>query len=364
MIIDIRGTNTTNKGAQLMLEAICSRLGDSCEFSVSPTTTEVSVRHRLGVHQVLRYPLAPKLTATAGRLVPARVRARRRLVADSEIDGVLDASGFHYTDQLPTAFARAEALAGRSWVRRGIPKVLLPQAFGPFEKPNTRRWSREALAQADLVFVRDRVSENYVRALDIDTPIVRSPDFTIGMKPASVAPVCDQPFLALVPNKKLFTHGRLQREEYLQILGRFSAAAKANGLASVVIAHEETDHPTARALADRIGAPLIQDPDPLVLKGVLGQATAAVASRFHAVVGCVSQSVPTLALGWSHKYHELLKDFGVPERLVNPDTDPASAIENLLADEAGHTRQKEQLPLLLEKVDAMWERTIDTLTAG
>jgi len=81
-------------------------------------------------------------------------------------------------------------------------------------------------------------------------------------------------------------------------------------------------------------------------------------------VGCVSQSVPTLALGWSHKYHELLKDFGVPERLVNPDTDPASAIENLLADEAGHTRQKEQLPLLLEKVDAMWERTIDTLTAG
>jgi polysaccharide pyruvyl transferase WcaK-like protein len=364
VIIDIRGTNTTNKGAQLMLEAICSRLGDTYEFSVSPTTTDAAVRRRLGLHLVLRYPLAPKLTATAGELVPARVRARQRLVTDAEIGGVLDASGFHYTDQLPTAFARSEALAGRSWLRRGVPKVLLPQAFGPFEKSGTRRWSREALAQANLVFVRDRVSEKYVRALDVDTPIVRSPDFTIGMKPATVEPVCDQPFLALVPNKKLFTHGRLKREEYLQILSRFGEAAKANGLASVVVEHEETDHPTARELADRIGAPLFRDPDPLVLKGVLGQATAAVASRFHAVVGCVSQSVPTLALGWSHKYHELLDDFGVPERLVNPDTDPAAAITNLLADEAGNARQKAQLPVLLEKVDAMWERTVDTLAGA
>jgi polysaccharide pyruvyl transferase WcaK-like protein len=126
--------------------------------------------------------------------------------------------------------------------------------------------------------------------------------------------------------------------------------------------HEENDHDVARELADRIGAPLFSDADPLVLKAALGQASAAVASRFHAVVGCLSQSVPTLAFGWSHKYRELLDDFGVADWVVTPGTDPQAAITALLSDSAGSTRQKERLQELVDKVELMWERTIDTLT--
>src|SRR6185312_12573382 len=147
----------------------------------------------------------------------------------------------------------------------------------------------------------DRVSEGYVRQLSVSTTIVRSPDFTLGLTPPTIDLICDQPFLAIVPNTKLFTHGGLDRPRYVKLLAAFSAAAEANGLRSVVIVHEETDLGIARELADRIGAPLFSDADPLVLKAALGQAAAAVASRFHAVVGCLSQSVPTLAFGWSHK---------------------------------------------------------------
>lgn len=362
MIVDIRGTNTQNKGAQLMLEAIVARLGDHFEFSVSPGTIAPAVRRRLALHQTLRHPLSPKVSSALGALVPQSLRTRHALITDAEVGGVLDASGFHYTDQLPTAFARSEALAGRAWARRNVPKVVLPQAFGPFEKSSTRRWTREALGQADLVFVRDRVSEKFIRALDCGTEIVHSPDFTIGMTPAQVKPVSDQPFLALVPNKKMFTHGPLDRAGYLEVLTEFVAAGRAHGLSPLIVLHEEADRPTARELAARTDAPVFDDPDPLVLKAVLGQATAAVASRFHAVVGCVSQSVPTLALGWSHKYRELLDDFAVPDRLITPDTDPRAALSRLLTDDAGTARQRDQLPVLVDKVDAMWRRTIDTLT--
>lgn len=362
MIVDIRGTNTRNKGAQLMLEAICLRLGSQFELSLPPAATDYGVRAKLGLRQTLYEPMLPRLSSLLSNAVPARIRTDYGLTADREIGGVLDASGFHYTDQFDVALPRREALAGRSWVRRGVPKVLMPQAFGPFENPQTRRWTREALEQARLVFVRDGVSEGYVRQLNISTTTVRSPDFTIGLKPPSIDLVCDQPFLAIVPNTKLFTHGDLDRRRYVELLSTFSSAAKANGLTSMVVVHEETDQDIARELADAIGAPLFSNADPLVLKAALGQASAAVASRFHAVVGCLSQSVPTLAFGWSHKYRELLDDFGVAERLVTPETDPKAAVTHLLSDNAGNTRQKDRLPVLIEKVDEMWQQTIEALT--
>jgi Polysaccharide pyruvyl transferase len=346
VIVDIRGTNTQNKGAQLMLQAICARIGDQFELSVPPQMTDRAVRAKLGLRQTLCDPDAPRWTSTVGNAVPARIRSTFGLTSDHDIDGILDASGFRFTDQFPVAYPRRDALVGRRYARRGIPKVLMPQAFGPFEKPAMRRWTREVLEQADLVFVRDRVSEQHVRALDVGTRIVRSPDFTIGLKPAAIAPVSDRPFLALVPNTKLFTHSGLDRAGYVGLLAGFSDAAKSNGLTSVVVVHEESDHDTARELADRIGAPVFSDEDPLVLKAALGQATAAVASRFHAVVGCVSQSVPTLALGWSHKYRELLDDFGVADRLITPESDARTAITRILADDAGTTRQQDLLPEL------------------
>jgi hypothetical protein len=362
VIVDIRGTNTRNKGAQLMLQAICSRLGGQFELSLPPAYTDYAVRSKLALRQTLYEPALPRLSSLLSNAVPARVRTDYGLTCDREIGGVLDASGFHYTDQFDVALPRREALAGRAWARRGVPKILMPQAFGPFENPATRRWTREALEQASLVFVRDCVSENYVRQLNLGTTTVRSPDFTIGVTPPTIDPVSDQPFLALVTNTKLFTHGGLDRTGYLDLLAGFSGAAKANGLTSVVVVHEETDHGVARELADRIGAPLFTDADPLVLKAALGQASAAVASRYHAVVGCLSQSVPTLAFGWSHKYRELLHDFGVADRVVTPETDPDAAITGLLSDSAGTTRQKERLQELIDKVELMWDRTIDTLT--
>lgn len=363
MIVDIRGTNTRNKGAQLMLEVICAQIGDKFELTHPPFGTDYHVRARLGLRQTLYEPVFPRLSSLLGNAAPGRIRREYGLVSNGEIGGVLDASGFLYTDQFDVSLPRREALVGREWARRGVRKIMLPQAFGPFDHPGTRRWSREALEQAGLIFVRDRVSEGHLRGLGITTPVVRSPDFTIGAKPAEIEPICDRPFVALVPNNKLFTHGKFDRQQYVNLFVAYEAAAEANGLTSVVVVHEETDRGVADEIARRIDAPVFEHPDPLVLKSALGQASAAVASRFHAVVGCLSQAVPTLALGWSHKYRELLDDFGVADRLVTSDTSPQAAFDRLLADAAGTARQKDRIPEIVAQVDAMWDRTIEMLNA-
>jgi len=38
-----------------------------------------------------------------------------------------------------------------------------------------------------------------------------------------------------------------------------------------------------------------------------------VSSRFHGLISALSAAVPALACGWSHKYAELMSDYGCPE---------------------------------------------------
>jgi polysaccharide pyruvyl transferase WcaK-like protein len=44
---------------------------------------------------------------------------------------------------------------------------------------------------------------------------------------------------------------------------------------------------------------------------ILSHCAMVIGSRFHVLVLGLSASVPVVALGWSHKYEELLADFGL-----------------------------------------------------
>jgi polysaccharide pyruvyl transferase WcaK-like protein len=54
-----------------------------------------------------------------------------------------------------------------------------------------------------------------------------------------------------------------------------------------------------------------------VIKGVIRECDVLVAARYHSIIAALSVGVPVVALGWHHKYVEVLRLFAQEENLCD-----------------------------------------------
>ncbi len=325
MIVEIRGVGFRNKGAELMLHAVAEQAArwPGVALAVNPSAGSYRERAAVGLLQKLAPGRLGPLAGAAGRVLPRAVRAAYGIVAEGEIGAVLDASGFAYSDQWGPAASERLASQARRWRRQGKRTVLLPQAFGPFRDPRTRDAFRRALDEVDLVFARDDSSAAHLAELGAGRArVAQSPDFTVAVKgriPEGFDPAPGR--VAIIPNYRMIDKGRAgSGPAYRALLAGTAAHLLARGYRPFLLVH---DSGSDRELADEVradaggGVEVLHEPDPRALKGILGSCHAVVASRFHALVGALTQGVPSLATGWSHKYEELFAEFGCPEALCD-----------------------------------------------
>lgn len=348
-MIEARPGSFINKGGELMMLAIVEELGDDADLAVEPWIAPYPDRARLGLFQKLWVRRLGPAAALPATVLPRALGRRFGVVGEGQIDAVLDASGFRYTDDDRYGARSARELEGnaRRWRRRGKTVVLLPQALGPFRTPAVRRPFLRALAAVDLVYARDARSEAHLRDLAPgDERIRRAPDFTIALAgrcpPDLEARVGEGPFACLVPNDRMLERTSPEvAAGYLDFLRACAREIAALGLRPVLVLHEaDRDAPFVERLRDALGPDprVVTEPDPLVLKGILGAATLVVSSRYHALISAMSQGVPVVATGWSHKYATLLEDFGIPEQLIDVLADPGDLRERLATAAEGPAR--------------------------
>lgn len=197
---------------------------------------------------------------------------------------------------------------------RGALVILMPQSFGPFEV--TSDAVKNALHYSDLVFSRDAMSHQYLEGLESQTILERGIDYTGILSrslPYSNISESERNCICVIPNIKIRERkGEAVFEQYLDWLNRLCFASVRVGLRVRLVSHT---HGKDDAAIDRLSE---SNPDaeicrldPFRTREIIGASRFVVTSRFHGLMNALTQNVPCVAIGWSHKYDEALRRYGM-----------------------------------------------------
>jgi colanic acid/amylovoran biosynthesis protein len=362
MNILLIGANFKNKGAEAMAITAIRELSErvpNANFTVASYAAREALpygEHTLTIRDrecTFRLIRNQKSLSTAGRVLGgalsptkalrARVaRGNTYLEAIASADIVIDISGFALTDKRPlhrrVVFV-AEILTAKIFRK---PFVVLTQAVGPFEQLMTRVLAKIGLPLADLVCARGESTVKYLEALGIQkkTKVIRCADsaylFSCGghdsSPPLIQRPPHDQPIIGIVPNTNVFDRAKTIDgiNSYTALLAAtIDHAVEMLNARVVFICHEHYEgrkddqwlaHEAIRHSTHGPSVQVISGNHSAVdLKRAIGNADLLIASRFHSLVAANSLAVPSIALAWAHKYHELFAEAGIPELVFDGD---------------------------------------------
>jgi polysaccharide pyruvyl transferase WcaK-like protein len=376
MLIEIRKAGFKNKGAELMQRAILDKVDSlypDARIAMAPSSASATFeqRVRMGFYQKAWHWKYGRQWGQLASLVPKKLREMYGVVLDKEVDFVLDASGFSYSDQWGVSNSVELAVASNGWKKRGTPCVLLPQAFGPF----TTRKIRDAMIRAtnniDLIYARDERSYEFLISVVGRRDNVKiAPDFTnlmAGQVPAYFNR--EEHKFCVVPNYRMIDKtSQIASGQYIPFLVAAVRHLLDRNAKPFILIHEGSDdHSIAKAVVDAVGeVPIITEPDPLYIKGILGECEGTIGSRFHGLVSALSQGVPALATGWSHKYEMLFKDYEFDEGILNiQDLDDAREKIDMILDldysEAIRAKLKAQSESLKAQSEKMWNEVFSLI---
>src|SRR5690606_25366184 len=94
--------------------------------------------------------------------IPTKLLKLYGLVKPSEIDIVIDAAGFAYSDQWGVSNCRELSSSSKIWKKNNTKFIMLPQALGPFENEEIQKYVKIWAKNADLVFAREADSYQYL----------------------------------------------------------------------------------------------------------------------------------------------------------------------------------------------------------
>jgi polysaccharide pyruvyl transferase WcaK-like protein len=379
MIIEIRQAGFVNKGAELMLNAVNQKIKErypEAYVVMAPTyggPEDTLLRmSKLGILPKAWFWKKGIDFAFPLSFLPKKLRQKYGLILNQDVDVVLDAAGFWYSDQWGDYSSQELASSSNTWKRNGTLSVLLPQAFGPFEKGNIQKYVKQWVNNIDLIFARETDSFNYLTGVTGKLGhINQSVDFTNGIKgrlPDSFDQ--EQCKIALIPNYRMVDKtSESESKAYIPFMILAARYLIEKGKKPFVLVHEgEADLRLAQQISSACGnIPIVEESDPLFIKGIIGASEATIGSRFHGLVSALSQGVPSLATGWSHKYERLFSDYCFEEGIVSvtDNEDVIKAKIDLIIDLGTATILTDKLLIksheLKNQTEAMWEKVFSLI---
>jgi polysaccharide pyruvyl transferase WcaK-like protein len=376
MTIEIRGVGFVNKGAELMLYAILDKVKQhypNAKFVMAPNlnVSPYQKRAQLCLYQKLTYEKAGlDIGGLIGKIIPKKQREMYGLILDNEIDIVLDASGFAHGDQWSVKNTKKLLNMSKRWKNNNTKLILLPQAFGPFNKQEIAKNMKELIDNTTLIFAREDLSYNYITSITDKKNIIENmPDFTNlinGIKPDTFD--SNNYNFCIIPNYKMVNKNwTSENSGYINMIVHAINYLREKGKKPFILVHEgEKDMKLAKDISSKVnGIDILFEEDPLNVKGIIGSCEGVIGSRFHSLVSALSQAIPTLGTSWSHKYQMLFKDYGFEEGIIDlnsSNTEIEKKID-ILIEEQSMTKLKSQLQTnsirLKQLSNEMWNKVFE-----
>lgn len=377
-----------NKGASAMLEAAIQTLGerlDDPQFTLlSMYPAEDAAQNVYSNLEIV--PAAPRqlgvtinTLALAYRVLPflrktLRSKSRAiRAIADSSV--LLDQGGITFTDGREK-FLLYNVASILPALNTRTPVFKCAQAVGPFQHPVNKWASRTFLPKVRTIVTRGRITHEFAEGLGLRN-IVAGADYAFsleldGTERDEVAAHVDLSFFdhdvvgvcpSVVLQKKVDARGG----DYAGQLVTFIESLREQGKHVLLVPHSvrsgtdkthNNDLPLCRDIHSRLrlGDDLLFIDRELTsqqLRYVIGRCSLFVASRFHAMVSSLAMAVPTLVIGWSHKYREVLEMFDLEEWAFGHDQlTPEHLAERFAALDAARVDVKAKLDAHLPEVKA------------
>jgi polysaccharide pyruvyl transferase WcaK-like protein len=339
---------SANKGAAAMVESVMARLPNEmgeCHFDILTTYPEADEsRVPEGVDaavvglQPLRlalveFPIACLALVMRKLHLPLFwVRSRGcRSMLDSAV--VVDVAGISFADGRGFAIVVYNALMTGVPLLLGVPVVKAAQALGPFQSMPNKWLAPLVLRRVKTVCARGARTREHLDSLG-GVNAVDVADLAFSLDEAAGLPIevssalgsIDPNFIVVMPSAVVRGIFEAKGGDYITAMASLVSEIRSKTGRSVVIAPHSyraglpegrmNDGPVCREVAEACSGDaqvlgLDFDLTAGELRHLVAHCSVLVTSRFHAMISGLATSTPTVVVGWSHKYKEVLDDFGL-----------------------------------------------------
>jgi len=378
----VAATFTGNRGAEAMLLTVIEQVHSiypDCRIHVLSYAADEDIREfkerdipNVYIHSCS--PLSLVLSwlplSLLGSLIPA---LKREPVADHKqsplallsVDKLIDLAGVSFIDGREK-FLPFNVLTILPFILNGVPVYKLSQAVGPIRGRLNRLAAKLILPRCELVVARGSTTLKYLEEFGLKAPkLLYAPDVSFLLVPAGEIPAnfTDRQFdIGFVPSSVVLK----KYPAYEQKLVEVTRALIAKGHKVSIVLHSwkegteksfNNDLPLAKRIAREVSG---SDDVPIIgvglnareLKGQIANHKLLVTSRFHAMIAALDTETPPLVLGWSHKYREVLEEFGIADQAfsyqntsvdeivdrIESDLNSAESLSLLIRDRLGDVR--------------------------
>ena len=388
----VGGALSANKGAAAMVETVIARMPEklgTTQFQLLttypqadapkvPRDADVSVVGLQPLRLALvEFPIAILARiARTFRLPLGWVRSRGcRAMLNSDV--VVDVAGISFADGRGIPIVIYNALMTGVPLLLGIPTVKAAQALGPFKSPVNSVLSRLVLPRVTTICARGARTREHLDSLNLSNVVdvadlAFSLDESAELPPevaSSISSLTDG-FIVVMPSavvKGIFENGGDNYVEAVATLVRQLRSTTNKGIViaphSYRVGHGEgrmNDGPVCREVAAQLSGDarvVLIDADLAAgeLRKLIGMSEVLVTSRFHAMISGLCTETPTVVVGWSHKYREVLDDFGLvdfgmdSQVLKTPKVVVDKVVSSLASADIIRLSMKEALPAVRQR---------------